>query len=176
MRNIINNTIQIVGIIYLFSAIFLIPILIVTLWDIFVDSRIDKFTAIATVLKIIFALVGGYLFFKMWLENGRRALESKIKSVAPGNFKPRFELHGCGVTEYIGIAPHENTIVIVDMKRNIARCEAMEFYQGWDVEEEGSFTFITIRFNSFEFPSIKFQIARRRKDEIIAKLNFAMKF
>ncbi len=52
----------------------------------------------------------------------------------------------------------------------------MEFYQGWDVEEEGSFTFITIRFNSFEFPSIKFQIARRRKDEIIAKLNFAMKF
>lgn len=176
MRNFIHNIMQIIGMVYFFAALILVPILGYIFWKIGVDPSIDKMAAIAAASKIILGLIAGYFFLKMWLEKGRVALKLKIKSVAPDNFKPSFELHGCGITEYIGMAPHENIIVIVDMKRNIARRETMEFYQGWDLMEEENFTFVTIRFNSFDFPYMKFQIARKRKDEIIAKLNFAMKF
>ncbi len=176
MRNFIHNVVQVAGMMYLVAAFFLVPILAYVLWKLGFDPRTDKIGAIAIASKIGLGLLIGYVLLKMWVEAGRVALMSKIRSVAPRGFRPPFELHGCGVTEYIGMAPNENVLVVVDMKRGIARCESMNFYQGWDLEENGSVTFLTIRFNSFDFPFIKVQIPRKRKDEIIAKLNYAMKF
>lgn len=176
MRYFIHNILQVIGMLYFVAAFVLVPILIYILWQLGVDPRVDKILAIAAASKITFGLLGGYLLLKIWVKESHAALLLKIKSVAPTNFKPRFELHGCGTTEYIGMAPEDNILIIVDMKKGIARRESMKFYQGWYLEEDGNITFITIRFNSFEFPSIKFQIARKRKDEIIAKLNYAMQF
>jgi hypothetical protein len=176
VRYIIHNILQLIGMLYFGAAFVLVPILIYILWQLGADPRIDKMAAIAAVSKITLGLLGGYLLLKIWVKESHTALLLKIKSVAPPDFKPRFELHGCGTTEYIGMAPEDNIMIIVDMKKDIVRRESMNFYQGWYIEEDGSFTFITIRFNSFEFPSIKFQIPRKRKDEIIAKLNYAMQF
>lgn len=176
MRNVIDNILQFFGMLYFLAVLISSPILFYVLWEVCFDPRIDKMKGIVIATNISLGLLGGYLILKVWLEEGRSALFSKIRSVAPKGFKPHFELHGCGTTEYIGMTPAENVMVVVDMKTGIARCEAMTFYQGWYIDEGQHYTILTIRFNSFDFPSIKFQIPRKKKDEIIAKLNYAMQF
>lgn len=163
MRKIIG----LLGFVYIISAIVLIPMLVLALGN-------DGGAAWSAALKIVIWLVGGAMFLKALQARCRAALDTKIHEVAPANFKPRFELIGDYLTEYLGMAPQENLMVIVDMKQGVARCEPINFLQGWDIEERGTRTTLLIRFNDFDMPSVKFDIPRRSSSDIAARLNYAM--
>ncbi|MET3132775.1 hypothetical protein AAKU55_003055 [Oxalobacteraceae bacterium GrIS 1.11] len=170
MRKIIG----ILGFIYVISAIVLVPMLINVAWQIAFAPNIDKIAALSGALKIITWLVAGIMVIKVLQTRSRAILDAKVRSVAPDNFRPRFELIGDYLTEYLGMAPQENRMVIVDLKQGVARCEPINFLQGWAIEERGTRTTLLIRFNDFSMPSVKFDIPRRSSDDIAAKLNYAM--
>ena len=170
-----RKLIGVLGFIYIISAIVLVPMLISTIWAIiFPPAYLDRATALYGVFKIVVWLVGGILALNLLKKLSITRLNDKIRSVAPGNFKPSFELRGDYLTEYIGVAPQENRLVIVDLKQSIAHCASIDFLQGWAIEERGTRTTLVIRFNDFRISSIKFDISRRSSEDIAARLNYAM--
>lgn len=170
MRKIIG----ILGFIYIISAIVLVPMLISLIWAInFPPAYLDRATAISGAFKIAVWLVGGILILNALRRLSLKRLNDKVRFIAPQNFKPSFELMGDYLTEYIGVSPKDDRLVIVDLKKGIAHCAPIDFLQGWDIEERGLRTTLVIRFNDINISSIKFDIPRRSSDDIAAKLAFA---
>jgi len=172
-----RKLIGIFGFIYVISVIVLVPMLIRIIWTVaFPPDYLDRTLALSGALKIIAWLVGGILILKTLQKSITSRLNAQIRSVAPANFKPGFELIGDYLTEYIAIAPRVNILVVVDLKQGIAHCGPISFLQGWSIEERGTRTTLVLRFNDFRISSIKFDIPRKRSDDIAAKLNHAMQF
>jgi len=169
-----RKVIGVFGFIYIISAIVLVPMLIIVIWAInFPPPYLDRAAATYGAFKIVIWLVGGILLLNALRKRSLRDLNEQIRLIAPQNFKPTFELIGDYLSEYIGISPRVNRLVIVDLKRGVARSAPIDFLQGWDIEERGTRTTLVIRFNDFNISAIKFDIPRSRSNDIAAKLAFA---
>lgn len=169
-----RRLIGILGFIYIISAIVLVPILIQVIWAInFPPAYLDRTTATFGAFKIVAWLIGGIVVLNALRKLSLARLYAKVRSVAPKNFKPSFELIGEYLTEYIGVAPIENQLVIIDLKKGKAHYGPINLIQGWDIEERGLRTTLVIRFNDFDISSVKFDIPRKSSDDIASNLTFA---
>jgi hypothetical protein len=140
------------------------------------DTKTSVFFSSVLIAAIAW-LVGGFIISKFWGKRQNACLMALVRSVAPANFSPAIEIKGRFKNEYIGISPATKSIIIIDLQGNICRCENLDFYQGWTTQDRDQrYTCLTLRFNDFDLPSIKVIIPTRIREDITAKLNYAVNF
>ena len=101
-------------------------------------------------------------------------LQATVKSVTPSGFLPRFEILGPHANEYLAISPSTYQLVVVDLKRKVARCEPTSFMKSYCVEDGERQAILTISFADFDFSTIAFSFGRTHRHDITAKLDLAL--
>ncbi|MBA5690546.1 hypothetical protein [Rugamonas apoptosis] len=113
---------------------------------------------------------GAYgLFWVIW--NIKRT-DLRIKATQPPGFTACFEIRRGD--QYFGIAQDRSCIVIVDMEVDFATCQPLGFVQTFIIQQVDSQSELSLRFNSFEYPSMRFRVKTRAASAIAAKINYAL--
>lgn len=167
-------TISLAYAIYILISVFIaIPASAITI------SSFPLFNSLAgrTILFISASWIFG-AFVILWLFEKRRAMRLKNKAleITPSNFESAITLTSFHSLQYLSLSPTTRTIVVVDMKKNVARCESMDFIQRWETFENNRKYFITVSFNNFEFPSITMRIRRAELEDLSSKFRYALSF
>jgi hypothetical protein len=160
--------------VYFLGAVFLaLPATIYALWDLKVLQAASAASALALALTWI---IGGWLMIQAWEKRLKLALTQKIKAVAPQTFSPKVELESPHHLEYFGADPDTGTVVVVDTKRGIARCEPIGYVQQWASEDNGRQAFMILRFNDFALPALSIRVARGALEDLKAKVHYALNY
>lgn len=161
-------------IVYFLGAVFCAaPVLIYILWGLYF---LHSVTAVGVMVAALTWIIGGWLIFLAWDNRQKQSLNQKIKAVAPSTFNPKVELESPHHLEYFGADPDAGTVVIVDTKKGIARCEPIGFVSQWASEDNGRQAFMTLRFNDFDLPALTIRVARGALEDIKAKVHYALNY
>lgn len=157
---------------YFLVAVFIaLPAMIYALWGL---KFLHSSTAILALTAALFWVIGGWLLFKSWDKKLKLALVKKVRSVAPTQFAPKVELESPHHLEYFGADPDTGTVVIVDTKKGVARCEPISFVQQWVTDDNGRQAFMTLRFNDFNLPALSIRVGRGALEELKAKVHYVL--
>lgn len=160
--------------VYFLGAVFLaLPATVYALWNLKV---LQSATAAASLAIALIWIIGGWLLFQAWEKRLKLALTQKIKAVAPATFAPKVELESPHHLEYFGADPDAGTVVIIDTKKGIARCEPIGFVQQWASEDNGRQAFMTLRFNDFALPTLSIRVARGALEDLKSKIHYALNY
>ncbi|MBA1187404.1 hypothetical protein G7000_20315 [Pseudomonas stutzeri] len=160
--------------VYFLGAVFLaLPAMVYALWHL---QFLQNAVASAALASAVIWLVGGWWIFKAWEKRLQQALANRIRAVAPTAFAPKVELESPHHLEYFGADPDSGTVVIVDMKKGIARCEPIAFVQQWASEDNGRQAFMILRFNDFALPALSIRVARGALEDLKAKVHYALNY
>lgn len=152
---------------------FLLPISIYIAWDLAFLPSVNRVEATSNLIRMLIFVVVGYPVMRFLLHRRTAKLTSAIKNVAPPDYKATVEIIGPHETEYFGMSPSSNKLVIVDLKRKVARCEDYSFLQTWKIEDIDSRSILTISFNDYDFSTLKIVVPQGHRDSIAARLNLA---
>lgn len=167
-----GKLVSLVAFIYFLSCVYALPFAVMRLWDFaFSDQKIGN--GIVFVLLAAW-IVAGAKFCMMLARLRDSRIESKAKAVAPKNFAPQLVIKGIHGGEYIGFDNSSRTVVLVDIRRKYAACQAFEFIQGWTIEAVGDRASLIFSFNSLDFSTLKIPIGKGWCDDLAAKLNFVL--
>jgi hypothetical protein len=159
---------------YFLSAIlFAMPVVAYALWDL---KFLHATSATIVLILALSWIIGGWLMIKAWEKRLKQALIQKIRTVAPANFNPKVELESPHHLEYFGADPDAGTVVIVDTKKRVARCEPIAFVQQWSSEDNGRQAFMTLRFNDYALPALSIRVARGTLEDLKAKVHYALNY
>jgi hypothetical protein len=159
---------------YILACIFfLLPISIYIAWDLAFLPSVNRAEATSSLIRILMFVVVGYPVMRILLNKRRARLISMLKKVAPTDYKATVEVIGPHETEYFGMSPSTNKLVVIDLKRKVARCEDYSFLQKWKIEDTGSRSILTISFNDYDFSILQIAVPERHRDAIAARLNLA---
>lgn len=157
---------------YLISLIVIIPASIVHLWDLAFNTLPPDKQGTLFVFSIW--MIGGLIVLLMLMKYRSNILIKAIKLIKPENYHATFEISGPHAGEYFGIDHQHNHLLLVDIKRKIARCERIDFLQAWKIEGDGFKTYVLLSFNSFEYSTLKIFISPAHRHDLAAKLSLAL--
>jgi hypothetical protein len=161
--------------IYFVSLVWVIPAIVYFSWEVlFSRHGLNVSAAMKGILLMVFWVVFGAMVLNSVLKSRINKIRKIGQQVAPENFLPRFEIFGLGTTEYFAVSPSTYQIVVVDLRRKVARCEPIDFVQTWHTQDLERQTVLTISFNCYEFSTISFRFGLRYCNDISAKLTLAL--
>lgn len=158
---------------FLGAVFFAVPAIAYALWNL--KLLYAASAAIALILALSW-IIGGWLMIKAWEKHLKQALIQKIRTVAPATFNPQVELESPHHLEYFGVDPDAGTVVIVDTKKGVARCEPIGFVQQWASEDNGRQAFMTLRFNDMALPALSIRVARGTLEDLKAKVHYVLNY